>query len=67
MPAYAKVVCFFQSEHKFKSRYVTFGFNVAANLDNGAMWPTSFALRELNATRRKEDQRACEEGGELRI
>jgi uncharacterized protein YdhG (YjbR/CyaY superfamily) len=53
MPAYAKdgkVVCFFQSAHKFKSRYATFGFNDAANLDEGAMWPTSFALTELTAT-----------------
>src|ERR687893_2890771 len=53
MPAYAKdgkVVCFFQSAHKFKSRYATFGFNDAANLDQGAMWPTSFALTELTAT-----------------
>jgi uncharacterized protein YdhG (YjbR/CyaY superfamily) len=50
MPAYAKdgkVVCFFQSAHKFKSRYATFGFNDTANLDEGAMWPTSFALKEL--------------------
>src|SRR5687768_6813288 len=53
MPAYAKggkVVCFFQSAHKFKARYATFGFNDAANLDEGAMWPTSFALTELTAT-----------------
>jgi uncharacterized protein YdhG (YjbR/CyaY superfamily) len=52
MPAYAKdgkVVCFFQSAHKFKSRYATFGFNDTANLDEGAMWPTSFALKELTA------------------
>ncbi len=52
MPAYAKdgkVVCFFQSAHKFKSRYATFGFNDTANLDTGAMWPTSFALKELTA------------------
>jgi uncharacterized protein YdhG (YjbR/CyaY superfamily) len=52
MPAYAndgKVVCFFQSAHKFKSRYATFGFNDEANLDEGAMWPTSFALKELTA------------------
>jgi uncharacterized protein YdhG (YjbR/CyaY superfamily) len=52
MPAYAKggkVVCFFQSAHKFKSRYATFGFNDTANLDDGAMWPTSFALKELTA------------------
>jgi uncharacterized protein YdhG (YjbR/CyaY superfamily) len=52
MPAYAKegkVVCFFQSAHKFKSRYATFGFNDTANLDVGTMWPTSFALTELTA------------------
>jgi uncharacterized protein YdhG (YjbR/CyaY superfamily) len=53
MPAYAnedgKVVCYFQSAHKFKSRYATFGFNDSANLDEGAMWPTSFALKELTA------------------
>ena len=52
MPAYAKdgkVVCFFQSAHKFKSRYATFGFNDAANLDEGGMWPTSFALKKLTA------------------
>jgi uncharacterized protein YdhG (YjbR/CyaY superfamily) len=50
MPAYAKdgnVVCFFQSGHKFKARYATFGFSDKANLDDGAMWPTSFALKEL--------------------
>jgi uncharacterized protein YdhG (YjbR/CyaY superfamily) len=52
MPAYAKdgkVVCFFKSAHKFKERYATFGFNDTANLDKGAMWPTSFALKELTA------------------
>jgi uncharacterized protein YdhG (YjbR/CyaY superfamily) len=52
MPAYAKegkVVCFFQSADKFKSRYATLGFNDAANLDEGAMWPTSFALTKLTA------------------
>ncbi|MFL5820738.1 MAG: iron chaperone [Solirubrobacteraceae bacterium] len=52
MPAYAKdgkVVCFFQSAQKFKARYATFGFSDEANLDEGAMWPTSFALKELNA------------------
>ena len=52
MPAYAKdgkVVCFFQSAQKFKSRYATFGFSDAANLDESAMWPTSFALKELTA------------------
>jgi uncharacterized protein YdhG (YjbR/CyaY superfamily) len=58
MPAYAnkdgKVVCFFQSAHKFKSRYATFGFNDAANLDDGAMWPTSFALKKLTAADEKK-------------
>ena len=52
MPAYAKdddVVCFFQSAQKFKARYATFGFSDKANLDEGAMWPTSFALKELTA------------------
>jgi uncharacterized protein YdhG (YjbR/CyaY superfamily) len=52
MPAYAKdgkVVCYFQSAEKFKSRYATFGFSDAANVDEGAMWPTSFALKELTA------------------
>jgi uncharacterized protein YdhG (YjbR/CyaY superfamily) len=52
MPAYAKdgkVVCFFQSAQKFNSRYATFGFSDKANLDEGAMWPTYFALKELTA------------------
>jgi hypothetical protein len=52
MPAYAKdgnVVCFFQCARKFKTRYATFGFSDKANLDEGAMWPTAFALRELTA------------------
>ena len=52
MPAYAKdgkIVCFYQPAQKFKSRYATFGFNDDANLDEGAMWPTSFALTELTA------------------
>ena len=52
MPAYAKggkVVCFFTPAQKFKSRYATLGFEAAANLDDGAMWPTSFALLELTA------------------
>ncbi len=52
MPAYAKegkVVCFFQSGQKFKSRYATFGFQDAANLDDGDIWPTSFALKRLSA------------------
>ena len=57
MPAYAKdgkVVCFFQSGQKFKSRYATFGFQDAANLDDGDFWPTSFALKRLTAA--VEDQ-----------
>lgn len=53
MPAYAnndgKIVCFFQSAQKFGARYATLGFNDAANLDDGAMWPTSFALKGLTA------------------
>jgi uncharacterized protein YdhG (YjbR/CyaY superfamily) len=52
MPAYAKdgsVVCFFQSARKFKTRYATLGFSDKANLDEGAMWPTAFALKELTA------------------
>jgi len=52
MPAYAKdgkVVCFFQSAEKFKTRYATFGFSDKANLDDGAMWPTAYALAELTA------------------
>ena len=52
MPAYAKdgkVVCFFQSAQKFKTRYATFGFSDAANLDEGAMWPVAFALKEVTA------------------
>jgi uncharacterized protein YdhG (YjbR/CyaY superfamily) len=56
MPAYAKdgkVVCYFQSADKFKSRYATFGFNDKANLDEGNMWPTSFALERLTAAEEK--------------
>jgi uncharacterized protein YdhG (YjbR/CyaY superfamily) len=56
MPAYArdgKIVCFFQSADKFKARYATFGFNDDANLDDGAMWPTSFALKELTGPAEK--------------
>jgi uncharacterized protein YdhG (YjbR/CyaY superfamily) len=56
MPAYekdGKVVCFFQSADKFKARYATFGFNDSANLDEGAMWPTSFALKKLTAAAEK--------------
>lgn len=52
MPAYARdgeVVCFFQSAHKFKTRYATLGFSDKANLDEGSMWPTAFALQELTA------------------
>jgi uncharacterized protein YdhG (YjbR/CyaY superfamily) len=58
MPAYAdkdgKIVCFFTSAAKFKSRYATFGFNEAAKLDDGNMWPTSFALTKLTAAEEKK-------------
>ena len=57
MPAYAKdgkVVCFFQSASKFKSRYATIGFSDTANLDDGAIWPTSFALKKLSGTEEKK-------------
>jgi uncharacterized protein YdhG (YjbR/CyaY superfamily) len=52
MPAYAKdgnVVCFFQSAHRFKARYATFGFSDKSNLDEGTVWPVAFALKELTA------------------
>jgi len=57
MPAYArdgKIVCFFKSAEKFKSRYATLGFEEAANLDQGAMWPTSYALTELTPADEKK-------------
>ena len=57
MPAYAKdgkLVCFFQSGQKFKSRYATLGFSDEANLDDGSMWPTSYALKELTAADEKK-------------
>ena len=57
MPAYAddgKVVCFFQSAQKFKSRYATLGFSDRANLDDGAMWPTAFALKDLTPAEEKK-------------
>ncbi len=57
MPAYAKegkVVCFFQSAQKFKTRYATFGFMHEARLDDGSMWPTAFAVTELNAAEEKK-------------
>jgi uncharacterized protein YdhG (YjbR/CyaY superfamily) len=53
MPAYAKdgkVLCFFQSAQKFKTRYATLGFEHEANLDEGAMWPVAFAVKKLTAT-----------------
>jgi uncharacterized protein YdhG (YjbR/CyaY superfamily) len=56
MPAYArdgKVVCFFRGAYKFKERYAMFGFNDTANLDNGAMWPVAYALKELTAADEK--------------
>ena len=58
MPAYAngdgKIVCFFQAADKFKYRYATFGFNEDANLDEGSMWPTAFALTKLTAADEKK-------------
>jgi uncharacterized protein YdhG (YjbR/CyaY superfamily) len=57
MPAYArdgKIVCFFQAANKFDSRYSTLGFNDTANLDDGAMWPTAFAVKELSAAEEKK-------------
>jgi uncharacterized protein YdhG (YjbR/CyaY superfamily) len=57
MPAYAKdgkVVCFFQSADKFKTRYATFGFSDKANLDVGSMWPTAFALKKLTSAEEKK-------------
>jgi uncharacterized protein YdhG (YjbR/CyaY superfamily) len=57
MPAYArdgKVVCFFQAAAKFDARYATLGFNDSANLDDGAMWPTAFALKELTDAEEKK-------------
>jgi uncharacterized protein YdhG (YjbR/CyaY superfamily) len=57
MPAYAKdgsVVCFFQSAQKFKSRYATLGFSDKANLDEGAFWPTAYALTKLTAADEKK-------------
>jgi hypothetical protein len=60
MPAYArdgKVVCFFKSADKYKSRYATLGFEEDANLDEGAMWPTSFGLKELTPA---EEERIAE-------
>jgi len=56
MPAWAKdgkILCYFQSADKFKARYATFGFNDTASLDEGAMWPTSFALKKLTAAEEK--------------
>jgi uncharacterized protein YdhG (YjbR/CyaY superfamily) len=57
MPAYAKddkIICFFTAASKFKERYASFGFNEAANLDQGAMWPTAFALKELTPAEEKK-------------
>ena len=61
MPAYArdgKVVCFFQSAEKFKARYATLGFNDTAHLDEGAMWPTAFALKELTTAEEEGSSRS---------
>ena len=68
-PAYAKdgkVICFFQSAAKFKTRYATLGFSEDANLDEGTMWPTAFGLKELTAADEETDQRAGAAGGQLR-
>ena len=68
MPAYSKdgnVVCFFQPAQKFKTRYATLGFSDEANLDEGDMWPVTFALKGLTRRRRGKDRRAREESGEL--
>ena len=63
MPAYAnkdgKIVCFFQSAHKFNARYATLGFNDTANLDEGAMWPTAFALKQVTAQVSSSSRRDC--------
>ena len=70
MPAYAKdgkVVCFFQSAQKFKTRYATLGFSDKANLDEGAMWPVSLRAEGVDRRRRGKDRRAGEESGELSI
>ena len=70
MPAYVnqdgKVVCFFQSGKKYKSRYSTFGFQDAANLDEGKMWPTSLRAGGVDPRGREGDHRARQEGGALR-
>src|SRR3989454_6972764 len=69
MPAYAKdgkVVCFFQSAQKFNTRYATLGFSDAANLDEDALWPVAFALKELIDAEEAKIGRAREESGELR-
>jgi len=61
MPAYAKdgkVLCFFQSAKKFKTRYATFGFNDTANLDEGTRWPSAFALTKLTAANEKRSARS---------
>src|ERR1700738_3257428 len=67
MPAYAhkdgKVVCFFQAAQKFNTRYATLGFSDAANLDEGGMWPDSFALEELNATEEERIGALVKKGG----
>ena len=69
MPAYTKdgkLICFFKAASKFETRYATFGFEENANLDDGSMWATSWAITKLTARRRGQDRRAREEGGELR-
>jgi len=66
MPAYAKdgkVICFFQSAHRFKARYATLGFSDKASLDEGAMWPTAFALAKLTAAEEKRIRALLEKAG----
>jgi len=68
MPAYTKdgrIVCFFTAADKFKTRYATFGFQETAHLDDGSMWPTSWALTQTDGRRRSKDRCAGEEGGGL--
>ena len=68
MPAYSKdgkVLCFFQSAAKFKARYATFGFSDKANLDDGHMWPTSFALKQLTSAEEEKIAGLVKEGGQL--
>ncbi len=66
MPRMGRVVCFFQSAQKFKTRYATFGFSDKANLDEGAMWPTTFALKELTTAEEARIAALVKEAAEAR-